>query len=263
MNKKEFIKIARFFVIFAFIAIVLGYPAITFGQTPTPAQANNFTLINPVYAPDIPTLLNNIATFLLGIVLALGVIVIIWAGLLYVTAGGEEEKIKKAKQAIIWAIVGVTLALLAKGLVMVIQDVLSGGAGNNNGGGEETAVGCYLHNKFTDEWELAAQYPDTLACSDDCLAVLAQNTAWADDFRCTSITDEQSGSPTPNQSTPTPGSNNQGQKLGCFDPNGLFINAQCFPMDQQTLCDSVCEAFSGFQSGSKCKPVSSASCPNP
>lgn len=91
-----------------------------------PSSNSSFTIPNPLKVNTIMELLNSIALFLLGLVLAIGVIVLIWAGFLYVTAAGDKEKLETAKKAIVWAIIGIILALVANGLVLVIKDVLSG-----------------------------------------------------------------------------------------------------------------------------------------
>lgn len=64
------------------------------------------------------------ASWLLYIVIALAVVFIIYAGFLYLTSGGDENKIKSAKEYIIYAVVGVAIALVARGLVMLVQTLI-------------------------------------------------------------------------------------------------------------------------------------------
>lgn len=56
----------------------------------------------------------NILLFLIG---AIAVIVIIIGGLKYVTSDGDSSKIKSAKDTILYAVVGIIIALLAYALV--------------------------------------------------------------------------------------------------------------------------------------------------
>lgn len=57
----------------------------------------------------------------IGIAAILGVISLTWAGIQMILAAGDDEKIKKAKQMILYSIVGVVLAGLAYGIVKVIS----------------------------------------------------------------------------------------------------------------------------------------------
>lgn len=63
---------------------------------------------------------------LLGtIIAAISVIVIIWGGIMYATAAGEEEKTKKARKTIIGALIGLILGLLARTIVSIVVSEVS------------------------------------------------------------------------------------------------------------------------------------------
>lgn len=67
----------------------------------------------------------NFALILVG-VLALGMIV--YGGFLYITAGGDEKQVGKAKTILVYAIIGIIVIGVAAALVnFVIDAVLSGG----------------------------------------------------------------------------------------------------------------------------------------
>lgn len=61
-------------------------------------------------ASDVFTNILDITYFVIGVV---AVIVIIFAGIMYTTSAGNPANIKKAKDAIVYAIVGLVIALLA------------------------------------------------------------------------------------------------------------------------------------------------------
>ena len=75
-------------------------------------------------------------TWIFTILLVLAVIFIILAAFQYLTAGGEEEKIKQAHQKIIYAIVAIAVAFLAQGVSFVVAQLLNtgGNAGVNLSG---------------------------------------------------------------------------------------------------------------------------------
>lgn len=63
----------------------------------------------------------------LGIVLmGISTIMILYAAWLYITAGGEEDKITTAKRTLIFALVGTAVALLAFSLPTFVGDLISG-----------------------------------------------------------------------------------------------------------------------------------------
>lgn len=54
----------------------------------------------------------------------IGVIMIIVAGIFYLTSAGSPERIGTAKKALIYAIVGIVIGLAATAIVNIIKDVL-------------------------------------------------------------------------------------------------------------------------------------------
>ena len=73
---------------------------------------------------DIIDLIDNIGNWIFTIVLSLAAIFLIVAGWLFVTAGGNPENVAKARQMLINALIGVAVALGAKGLVAVVGALL-------------------------------------------------------------------------------------------------------------------------------------------
>jgi hypothetical protein len=64
--------------------------------------------------------------WLLIVVGILGVIGFVIAGILYLTAAGDEGQIDKAKTAMIYSIVGVIVALLGVVIIQAVQGLLGG-----------------------------------------------------------------------------------------------------------------------------------------
>ena len=80
------------------------------------------TLIESV--DDIEEALKNIRNILFGIASFIAVIMFIVAGILYMTAQGEPEKINKAKTAVKSAVIGTVIAVVAAGVLELIKDIL-------------------------------------------------------------------------------------------------------------------------------------------
>ena len=91
-------------------------------------MAQSITIPNPLGSggKDIPTLIDTIATWLLGIGSTIAVIIVIWAAFLFMTSGGNVERVTMARKTLWYAIIGIVILLLAKGVTSIIQNFLSG-----------------------------------------------------------------------------------------------------------------------------------------
>ena len=81
---------------------------------------------NPLSAPDFKTLINNIINFIYWIAIAAVPLAIIIGGAYFLTAGGKPENVETGKKIITYAIIGLAIVLLARGLTSVITGVLGG-----------------------------------------------------------------------------------------------------------------------------------------
>jgi hypothetical protein len=64
--------------------------------------------------------------WLLIVVGILGVIGFVIAGIIYLTAAGDEDQIAKGKKAMVYSIVGVIVALLGVIIIQAVQGLLGG-----------------------------------------------------------------------------------------------------------------------------------------
>ncbi len=115
---KNIMKLKLFLLFFLFFGIILFSVALALAQT--------VEFPNPLAANDITDLVNTIATWLLGIGATIAVIMVLWAAFLFMTSGGNKERVTQARQTLWYAIIGLTVLLLAKGVALFIQNVLSG-----------------------------------------------------------------------------------------------------------------------------------------
>lgn len=87
----------------------------------------DITIPNPLgNTSTFPALLGNIAKAVGDVIAALGVIMIIVAGIFYLTSAGSPERIKTAKTALIYAIVGIAIGIAASTIADIIVKVLKG-----------------------------------------------------------------------------------------------------------------------------------------
>ncbi len=83
-------------------------------------------LVNPIGAGDIPTLIDKIATWLLEIGATISTIIILWSALIFMTSGGNKDKVTQARKTLWYAIIGIVILLVAKGITSIIKGFLSG-----------------------------------------------------------------------------------------------------------------------------------------
>ena len=78
-------------------------------------------ITNPTQISD---LVYRIMNWVAGSVMVIAVIMLLWAAILYMTAGASETAHSKAKNVLIYAIVGIVVALLAFSVTPFIAQVL-------------------------------------------------------------------------------------------------------------------------------------------
>jgi hypothetical protein len=83
-------------------------------------------LINPLACNTIPECIEKIISFILWIGTAIFPIIIIIGGFLFLISGGDPEKVRTAKRMIFWAVIGLAIVLLARGIISVIKTVIGG-----------------------------------------------------------------------------------------------------------------------------------------
>ncbi|MCX6720112.1 MAG: hypothetical protein NTV36_03350 [Candidatus Staskawiczbacteria bacterium] len=75
---------------------------------------------------SIGTLVTNVLGLIWPAFIGLAVIMIIVAGLLFITSNGAPEKISQARMSLLWAIVGIVVAILAYSLPAIIKTAIGG-----------------------------------------------------------------------------------------------------------------------------------------
>lgn len=68
--------------------------------------------------------LNNIIDYLFGFLLIVAAIGIVIAAYLFITAQGDAEKIKTARNFVIYSVIAVVVAFLARALVYIIDSIV-------------------------------------------------------------------------------------------------------------------------------------------
>jgi predicted membrane protein len=73
---------------------------------------------------EIVSLFSQVINFLFNLAIFLCAIIIVYAGFLFVTSAGNQQKLQTAQKALIWALVGLVVVLIANYVPGIIKDVL-------------------------------------------------------------------------------------------------------------------------------------------
>ena len=125
--KKFLVSLVVVGLVFLPFGVVLAQSGGGTGNTGTGDEAGDEEgEIKVVKAPKISLLgtILKIINAAFTILILLSIIFLIIAGYYFVTAAGSPEQVVKARQMVLWAIVGVVMALLAKGIVTFICETL-------------------------------------------------------------------------------------------------------------------------------------------
>lgn len=78
---------------------------------------------------DVMQVLDRIVDWLFTILLIIAVIWLILAAYYFVTAQGDPDRISKARNMVLYALIGVLVAFAARGLVLLVEKIVGGGGG--------------------------------------------------------------------------------------------------------------------------------------
>ena len=94
-------------------------------QASSQASTSTATIVNPLGAIDsFPKLLDQIISTVGTLIASLATIMLIYAGILYLTSAGNPERMKKAQTALIYAIVGIVIGVSASALAGIIKNII-------------------------------------------------------------------------------------------------------------------------------------------
>ena len=75
---------------------------------------------------DFGTVFGKVLSLIWPIVAGLAAIMIVAAGIIFITANGDPEKIQMARSALIWSVIGLVVAILAWSIPRIISTVIGG-----------------------------------------------------------------------------------------------------------------------------------------
>ena len=112
----------KLFALFLMVSVlaVLAVPVLAIEQPPAEKQLP----AGPQTGLALLNLVDLLTNWVFAIFTVLTIIFVLLAAFQFVTAGGDAEKVGEARQKLIWASVGIIIALASKGLVPVIKNII-------------------------------------------------------------------------------------------------------------------------------------------
>jgi len=83
------------------------------------------TIENPLKYDTIEDIIKAITGILRVVAIGVGVIMVIWSGIMIITAGGSEEKLNKGKKTMMWTLVGVAIVISVDFIVGLVKEILA------------------------------------------------------------------------------------------------------------------------------------------
>ena len=118
------------------LAGLLVVPTVALAVAPAASAEGNLTLNSGVdsaqgegvgqVSTDPESLVKKFVNIFLFAVGALSVIMLIWGGIRYTTSAGDSNKVTAAKNTVLYAIVGLVIAILAYAIVNMVIDKFKG-----------------------------------------------------------------------------------------------------------------------------------------
>ncbi len=145
-------KLSKFLSSLALTAFATSLPLVAAAQNCVPVPGGIPCPNQTVFANGVGGIrdfIGVIANWLFVILLIVAVLYIILAAYKYLFSGGNDEAVAAAHKMLLYAVVAIAVAFLAKGIVFVVQQLVTGssaatsydpnggyngGNGNNNGG---------------------------------------------------------------------------------------------------------------------------------
>jgi len=110
-------KVFAHIIVFA-VLLCLVLPALSSGdiEIPNPLKPGGVT--------NFQQLLTKIAQGVAALIITLGTIMLIVAGILYLTSAGSPERMGTAKKALGYAVIGIAIGLAAETIVAIIKGII-------------------------------------------------------------------------------------------------------------------------------------------
>ncbi len=104
-----------------------GLVSLALLSAPSLASAAATTLTDPLGHVGVNEIVRRLIQGIFGITGSVALLMFVWGGFQWLFSAGEQDRIKKGKETIKWAVLGLTVMLLAYVLVSAVLSILTEG----------------------------------------------------------------------------------------------------------------------------------------
>lgn len=99
----------------------VGVPA---KPPPQPPSSTSVSFGNPIGMDDFNDLVNQIGDWIFNLAIPIGVIVIVYAGIMMMSSAGEPKRYQSGLDALKYAVIGLAVVFIGKGFVVLIKSII-------------------------------------------------------------------------------------------------------------------------------------------
>lgn len=107
------------------IVVSISAPTLVLAQT-NGSTSNEVGLPNPIRCSDATCLVSQVIRYILGTIAVIATLMFIWGGVMMLTSGGNAEQVKKAKETLVWATIGIVIILISWAVIRFVLVGISG-----------------------------------------------------------------------------------------------------------------------------------------
>ncbi len=100
----------------------------------------DFSIPNPLKSENLLELIQAVGSFIFNLSIPIAVIMIVYAGVLFLISRGDQAKVSKAREILKYAIIGLAIVLIGSGFISLITSILNLGGGSGGGSGAGNIV---------------------------------------------------------------------------------------------------------------------------
>ncbi len=112
-----------FLISFLFIPI-LTYATTTQSQN-TQSSDNTVKLTNPLSSDDPAIIIGNVIKGILGLTGVLALAAFVAGGVMWMTSGGNADRVKKGRDILVWAVIGLFIVFSSYSILKYVFDILA------------------------------------------------------------------------------------------------------------------------------------------
>ncbi len=124
--KKYFLILIIFVLLLMPFSVLLAVELEPVGSLKDNCPNGQTCLKNPLGVENVQDLIGQVINAILGVVGSLALLMFVYGGLTWMTAAGNEEKIKKGKGILMWATIGLVVIFTSYAVLRFIISVLQG-----------------------------------------------------------------------------------------------------------------------------------------